>query len=209
MALTLDADKRAQLGQELMALDGVLHAAIDPRSGTDVWVVRDPGYERGPIELAVRNRLATLGHDPSGLSVRVTLPSATGPRRRVMFESVERVETGRTVTIRVTLEWGGTRSTGEASGERGPAIELKTTARAAVAALEELSGQSLDVRIIGVKPIHAFDSDLMVASLSRSTGIEQRLVGAVVVSEDPLAAAAVAVLSALNRTLGNFLHTSD
>lgn len=209
MALALDADQRAQLGEELMALNGVLFAAIDPRSGTVVWVVRDPGYDHGPVELAVRNRLAKLGHDPSGLSVRVTLPSATGSRRRVMFEKVERVETAGTVSIRVTLEWEGTRSTGKVSGERGPAIELKTTARAAIRALESLTGQSLDVRIIGMKAIHAFDSDLLVASLYQSAGREKRLVGAVVVKGDPLDAAAVAVLSALNRTLGNFLHTAD
>lgn len=209
MALTLDADARDELELELTAIDGVLHAAIDAGSGTEVWVVRDPSHDQGPVELAVRNRLATLGYDPSGLSVRVALPTSSGPRRRVMFESVERVETAGRVTITVTLEWDDIRYTGEATGERGPAIELKTTARAAIAALEELSGQSLDLRIIGVKAIHAFDSDLMVASLYRSAGSEQRLVGAVVVSDDPLSAAAVAVLSALNRTLGNFLHTSD
>ena len=209
MAVVHDAGRRGELEKELMALDGVLSAAIDPRTGTDLWVVRDPSHDQGPIELAVRNRLATLGHDPSGLNVRVALPTSSGPRRRVMFESVERVETGGRVSITVTLEWDDIHYSGEATGERGPAIELKTTARAAIAALEELSGQSLDLRIIGVKPIHAFDSELMVASLYRSAGTEQRLVGAVVASDDPLAAAAVAVLSALNRTLGNFLHASD
>ena len=209
MAPRLDADAREKLEQELMALEGVLHAAMDVRSNGAVWVVRDPDYEQGPIQIAVRNRLANLGHDPRGMDVRVTLPTTPGPRRRVRFEKVERVEEGGRVTITVSLEWGGEVFTGQARGERGPVIELKTTARAAVEALEELSGQSLDVRIIGVKAVHAFDSDLMVASLYRSAGVQQRLVGTVLVTDDPLAAAAVAVLSALNRTLGNFLHTSD
>ena len=209
MAARLDADARDNLEQELMALEGVLHAALDPRSDRAVWVVRDPDHEKGPIEIAVRNRLANLGHDPRGMDVRVTLPTSPGPRRRVRFEEVERVEAEGRVTITVSLEWGGEVYTGRASGERGPVIELKTTARAAVEALENLSGQSLDLRIIGVKAVHAFDSDLMVASLYRSAGVQQRLVGAVLVTDDPLAAAAVAVLAALNRTLGNFLHTSD
>ena len=209
MMARLDTDARETLEKQLMALDGVLHAAIDPRSGTDVWVVRDPAYQESPVELAIRNRLAQLGHDPAGLGVRVTLPTISGPRRRVRFEGVERTEEAGRVSIRVSLEWGGEVHTGEASGDRGPALELKTTARAAVLALEALSGQSLDVRIIGVKPIHAFDSDLMVASLYRTGGSEQRLVGAVVVNDEPLAAAALAVLSAMNRPLGNYLHTSD
>lgn len=209
MTARLDTYARETLEKELMALDGVLHAAIDPRSGTDVWVVRDPGYEESPVEIAVRNRLAQLGHDPAGLGVRVTLPTVSGPRRRVRFEGVERTEQAGRVSITVSLEWGGEVHTGEASGERGLALELKTTARAAVRALESLSGESLGLRIIGVKAIHAFDSDLMVASLYRTAGAEQRLVGAVVVKDEPLAAAALAVLSAMNRPLGNYLHTSD
>lgn len=204
-----NADVRENLEKELMSLEGVLHAGIDPRSGSDVWVVRDPNHEKGPIELAVRNHLAYLGHDPGTFEVRVTLPAAAGPRRRVRFEGVERVEDAGRVSIIVSLEWEGETYTGEATGERGPAIELRTTAAAAIEALERLSGESLHLRIIGVKAIHAFDSDLMVASLFRSAGTQQRLVGAVVVREDPLAAVAVAVMSALNRTLGNFLHTSD
>lgn len=209
MTARLDAGTRENLEAELMRLDGVLHAALDARSGESVWVVRDPAYMEGPLELAVRNRLAAHGHDPARLAVRITLPSSREPRRRVRFEGVERAEQTGRVTITVTLEWDDVIHTGEATGERGPAIELKTTARAAIRALESLTGETLDVRIIGVKTIHAFDSDLMVASLHHVAGSQHRLVGAVIVSDDPLAAAAVAVLSALNRTLGNFLHTSD
>lgn len=209
MAASLDADARATLEAELMELDGVLYAAVDSRSDTDVWVVRDASYAQGPIELAVRNRLAALGHDPVGLDVRITVPAGAGPRRRVRFVGVEREEAAGSVSITVSLEWDDSVYAGTASGERGPAIELKTTAQAAVRAIEELSGESLDLRIIGIKPIHAFDSDLMVASLYRAVGSEQRLVGSVVVTDEPLAAAAVAVLSAMNRTLGNFLHTTD
>lgn len=204
-----DSEAREKLERELMALQGVLHAAIDIRSGSDVWVVRDPAYDSSPVDLAVRNRLAQLGHDPSGLFVRVTLPSISGPRRRVRFVGVERDEETERVAITVSLEWGGTVYTGDASGERGTSIELKTTALATIRALETLTGESLEIRIIGVKRIRAFDSDLMVASLYRSAGVQQRLVGAVVASDDPLNAAGLAVLSALNRPLGNYLHTRD
>lgn len=205
-----DAEAREKLEKQLMELDGVLHAAIDARSATEVWVVRDTGYDRAPVELAVRNRLADLGQDTAGVRVRVTVPTVPGPRRRVRFEHAERTEeAGGRVTIGVTLEWGGEEYTGSASGERGRAIELKTTARAAIEAMEKLTGQSLSLRIIGVKAVHAFDADLVVASVNRSEGADQHLVGAVLVRDDPLAAAAVAVLNAMNRTLGNFLHATD
>lgn len=209
MVPRFDPEARERLERELMTLDGVLHAAIDVRSGSDVWVVRDPRYDSSPVDVAVRNRLAQLGHDPSGLFVRVTLPSIAGPRRRVRFEGVTREEETERVAITVALEWAGTVYTGEAEGEQGTSIELKTAARATIRALETLVGESLDLRLIGLKQIRAFDSDLMVASLYRSAGMEQRLVGAVVVSEDSLNAAALAVLSALNRSLGNYLHTRD
>lgn len=208
MAAALDADRRDELEAILAELEGVLHAAIDPRGGT-AWIVRDPGYDEAPVELAVRNQLAGLGGDAAALQVRLTLPGTGGPRKRVRFHRVERVDEAGRVTITVSLEWGGGLHTGSVAGERGPALELKTTAQAAIEALESLAGESLDLRIIGVKPIHAFDTDLMVASLYRTAGTPQRLVGAVVVSEDPLAAAAVAVLSAVNRTMGNFLQTPD
>lgn len=208
MAADLKADVRSKLEKQLLKLDGVLHASLDA-DGATLWLVRDPAYDQAPLEIVVRNRLTALGHDSADLDLRLSLPVAGGPRRRVRFDSVERVEERGRVTINLGLEWQDVVHTGTATGEGGAAIELKTTARAAVDALERLTGQDLDLRIIGVKPIHAFDSDLMVASLIRAGAGQQRLVGAVVVSGDPLEAAALAVLSALNRTLGNTLHTPD
>lgn len=208
MAATIDPETRTTLETRLAELDGVMHASVDSRNG-DLWVVRDPAYELGPIELAVRSRIASLGQDPAAINVRITLPAAAGPRRRVRFVGVEREDAHGRVGITVQLEWNDQVVAGTSIGDRGTALELRTTAQAAVDALEKLSQQPLDVRIIGIKPIHAFDSDLMVASLIRSDGIAQRLVGAVVVGGELLDAAALAVLSALNRTMGNFLHTAD
>lgn len=208
MALSLDADARRDLEERIMQLDGVLHAAVDSRSDA-LWVVREPSSEHGPVEIAVRNRLAYLGHDPAALAVNITLPALAGPRRRVRFVQAERTEVYGNVSVTVHLEWNDVVHAGSATGEKGLALELKTTAQAAINALEALSGQDLRLRIIGVKVIHAFDSDLVVASLLRVNGVHQRLVGAVVVNDSPIDAAALAVLSALNRLLGNFLHTSD
>lgn len=208
MAPIFDAEARSSVERRLLDLDGVLHVSIEPSSDV-IWVVRDPNYEHGPLELAVRNRIAAIGHDSGELEVNITLPAISGPRRRVRFVQVDRSEEHGQLAVTVHLEWNDIVYTGSARGERGPAIELKTTAHAAVQALEQLSKQQLDVRIIGVKRIHAFDSDLVVASLIRVNGATQRLVGAVVVTDNALNAAAMAVLSALNRVLGNFLDTPD
>lgn len=208
MTPPLDADTRISIEDRLIELDGVLHAAIDPRSG-DVWVVRDLQHEPAPIELAIRNRFASLGHDLGNASIRVTLPTAVEPRRRVRFIEAVRAETHVGVTVTVSIEWNGVVHSGVVSGEKGPAVELKTTALAALQALQKLTDEDLAIRVIGIKQVHAFDSDLMVASMIRVDGVQQRLVGAVIVADDPVSSAALAVLSGLNRTLGNFLHTSD
>lgn len=208
MTAALDDNARSKLQAELSDIDGVLHVGFDAESPS-VLIVRDPTHHQGPVELAIRNRLAGLDYVPANLHIRVTVPVAGGPRRRVRFESVERSEAHGRVTVTVRLEWDGHVHSGSATGDEGAAIELKTTAHATVDALQRLTGQDLALRIIGVKPIRAFDSDLVVASLIRAGAAHQHLVGAVVVSAGPLEGAALAVLSALNRVLGNTLHTSD
>lgn len=208
MAAPLDDKARSKLQAELSHIDGVLHVGFDSESPT-LYIVRDPGHHQGPVELSVRNHLARLDGVPDDLELVLTLPVASGPRRRVRFESVERSEHHGRVTVTVHLEWEGVVHSGSATGDEGAAIELKTTAQATVIALEKLTGQDLGVRIIGAKPIRAFDSDLVVASLIRAGAAHQHLVGAVVVSTGPLEGAALAVLSALNRILGNTLHTPD
>jgi hypothetical protein len=145
--------------------------------------------------------------NPLDATARSNLPG--GDRRRVRFVCTERSDGPGGVTITVRLEWNDVLHEGTATGERGAVVELKTTAQAALLALEALCGYSIGVRIVGIKQIHAFDSQLIVASLLRSDGPPQRLVGAVIVSRNPIDSAALAVLSGLNRTLGNFLHTSD
>jgi hypothetical protein len=204
----IDVDAARTVEERLRALEGILHASVDPHTG-DIWVVHDPNHEPGPVDLAVRNALASSNYELHNARVRVALPTAAGPRRRVRFVDASREENEHGATITVRLEWKDVVHVGSATGERGSVVELKTAAAAALDCLEKLSGQSLGLRIIGVKTVQAFDSTLMVASIMRTEGSPQRLVGAVIASGDPRRSAALAVLSGLNRTLGNFLHTPD
>ncbi|HKJ93044.1 MAG TPA: hypothetical protein VJ957_07740, partial [Longimicrobiales bacterium] len=174
------------------------------------WIIRDPESEPVPLEVAVRTRLEALGYAAQDIATHLAVPVTEEPRRRVRFVEAERKEDERgRVTVRVGLEWAGRTHSGSATGERGEVIELKTTGMAAVEALESVVGEALGVRIIGVKRMHAFDTELMVVSLLRNVDGPRRLVGAVVFDGDPYRAVAVAVLNALNRTLGNFLRTGD
>lgn len=204
----LQPETRAAIEDEIRHIDGIIHASFDRDSG-DLWVIRDPAAQHEPIEVAVRSRIAGLGHDPATIDVRITLPTPPGPRRRVRFVDATRSQNNERVTVEVRLEWQDEVHTGSAEGEKGDTIELRTAAQAAVDAVQKVTGTDLSIRLIGVKVLHAFDSDLMVASLLLRQGGIRRLVGAVLVGDNLLSAASLAVLSALNRTLGNFLHTPD
>jgi len=123
----------------------------------------------------------------------------------VKFANLERIVEHGVVTVRVTLEWDGVLHHGEAANEGGDLIELRTAAAAALNAIEKLLGEELHIKLVGVKQVKAFDAELMVVALYRTGDAPQRLVGSVSASGDPRRAAAVAVLNALNRVLGNYL----
>jgi hypothetical protein len=126
-------------------------------------------------------------------------------RERVRFDSIERTEErDNQIGVTVALEWAGQTFRGAARGERGDTIEIRTAAAATVDALEKAVGAPLGIRLIGVKQVRAFDAELIVVSLNREEQ-RQKLVGIVVIGEDPRRAAALAVLNALNRSLGNRL----
>lgn len=208
MAQRVDADLRDAIVGAVRAIDGVRRVGLDGHAG-ELWVACEPDYDRGPLQVAVHKALADLGSEAEALDVQYTDGPALEPRRRVRFIGLERTEEGREIRIDVDLEWGDVVYRGTAHCEMSPAIELNTTAAAVLDALERMTDVELGLRVVGVKSFRAFDSEFMVASLSSSNGAPKHLVGSVVVGGDLFQAAALATLSALNRTLGNFLHTND
>jgi hypothetical protein len=208
MSQSFDAELRDAVLRAVQVLDGVQHAGLDAEAG-EIWIACDPDHDRGPVQVAVRKALAQLGPDAAELEVNLVGGPIDEVRRRVRFMGIERVDEPRLTRIDVDLEWGSVVYRGTATCVKSRPIELNSTASAVVDALEELTDVQLGLRVVGVKAFRAFDSELMVASLSGNDGTRQHLVGAVVVRDDQFKAAALATLSALNRTLGNFLHTSD
>ena len=190
----------------LEALTGIERVLLDEeRDG--LWVVALPDSDRAGLEERVRAAVGEQGLD-SALPVEMATHWPHPERHRVRFVGVERLARaeGR-VRMRVSLEWGGALHQGEAEGEGGITLEMRTTAAAAVQAVQELAPEDLRLRLIGVKQIRAFDQEITVVSLFRDTGPPQRLVGAVLTSDEPLRSPALAVLNALNRVLGNYLST--
>ena len=77
----------------------------------------------------------------------------------------------------------------------------------ALRALEEFAEGGLSFELIGVKHIRAFDSNLVIVSIGVRGSAGTRLVGCYLADEEMPRGAALAVLNATNRLLGNYLAT--
>lgn len=98
---------------------------------------------------------------------------------------------------------GGTYE-GAADGMATQAGELRCAAEATARALQGIAGDRMQFQLLGVKAVKAFDSSVIIVSLSsREDGPATRLVGSCLVDDDLPKGAARAVLSATNRLLGN------
>ena len=134
-------------------------------------------------------------------------------RSRLRFDSLSHVRTpdgsGR---VSVRLEWGGQMYEGTVSCLETQQGILKAASQAALAATlasRSANGQghgnpTIDLEVVGVKAVRAFDGWVVVARINGSQGEERyRLLGAAPCEgEDDLPSAAVkAVLNASNRVL--------
>ena len=129
-------------------------------------------------------------------------------RERLRFTgfSIERSPSGR-VTCQVVLEWAaGETVTGRAEGQASPAGDSRLGAEAAIRALEAFTERSITFELVGVKVVRAFDANVVITSLIQK-GDEgpDRLLGCYLADGDMVRGAALAVLNATNRILGNFI----
>lgn len=184
-------------------------AVLDEEQGS-VWIITPPDLNDAEIRTRVHAILAEFGIAPSDVTVEFATIASPGLRLRVRFAGAERIES-RDGHVRITahLDWKGERFTGTADGDSGALIELRTAGQATLKAVEALTKNEIKLRLIGVKQLRAFDTELVVASLVRTEGEMQRFVGSVLATSEPPRAACLAVLNALNRTLGNFLRTDS
>ncbi len=138
---------------------------------------------------------------------RVTATSVVRQERlRFSNFSFERTRAGR-VTCQVILEFGaGELITGEVSGQASPAGDTRLGAEAALRALETFTEGTLTFELIGVKVVRAFDGNIVITSLiQRGDDGPDRLLGCYLAEGDLVRGAALSVLNATNRVLGNYI----
>jgi hypothetical protein len=128
----------------------------------------------------------------------------THPRLRFAEFRLERLPSGRCSALVVLTGPGGARYEGGAEGLSSQAGVLRCAAQACAGALTQSVQGTMSFECLGVKAIRAFDATVVIVSLAtRGEGVPMRVVGSVLTEEDPTRAAALAVLNATNRLLGN------
>lgn len=100
----------------------------------------------------------------------------------------------------------GERYEGASDGLGSRAGELRCAAEAATRALGAMLAERVRFDLLGVKAVRAFDATVVIVSLSCHNGIPAtRLVGSCITDGEVNRCAALAVLNATNRFLGNIL----
>lgn len=111
---------------------------------------------------------------------------------------------------RVVLEWmPGQQFVGVSEGIASPTGSLRCAAEAAVRAIQQSVNVPVTFELLGVKALRAFDSTVIIVSLSTHLETEsRRIVGSFLTEDGRERGAALAVLNATNRLLGNlFVRT--
>ena len=133
-------------------------------------------------------------------------PNPSSDRLRFAEFTLDRLPNGR-CRARVGLTWKESEQfTGESEGLASQAGELRTAAEACVRALTEAVQGDMGFELLGVKAVRAFDATVVIVSLAvQGDGSGHRVVGSYLTENDTARGAALAVLNALNRILGNRL----
>lgn len=127
-------------------------------------------------------------------------------RLRFAEFTLDRLPNGR-CRARVGLTWRDSEQfTGEGEGLGSQAGELRCSAHACAIALGQAVEGGLKFELLGVKAVRAFDATVVIVSLAvHGEGSGQRVVGSYLTETDTARGAALAVLNATNRILGNRL----
>jgi hypothetical protein len=201
----LDSEARERLRADLEALDCVRRAVVDA-DPLRVYIVCDRA--ESPTDMLVSSVLARAGVSAGDAEVHLAYLAPPEQRQRVRFVSA-RMTTPRSgrAAAEVELEWGAQSHSERAEGEASPPLELRLAATATLRALEGILRDRVRFSLLGIKSFRVFDTDVVVVLMRTDQGAP--LVGAALASGDPHRAAALAVLNATNRVLGNYLSHSN
>ena len=110
-------------------------------------------------------------------------------------------------TAQIDLEYDGRKVSGKCEGQSSPVGDLRLGAEAALNAIEVFTQGALGLELLGVKVVRAFDANVVIVSCAQRSARSTRLVGCYLADRDAVRGAALAVLNATNRVLGNYLTT--
>jgi hypothetical protein len=133
-------------------------------------------------------------------------PNPLSERLRFAEFVIDRLPNGR-CRARVGLTWKDSEQfAGANEGLGSQAGELRCSAQACVDALTQAVQGEMSFELLGVKAVRAFDATVVIVSLAvQSEGRGHRVVGSYLTENDAPRGAALAVLNATNRILGNRL----
>ena len=140
------------------------------------------------------------------MGANAVIPLNAG-RERLKFAdfSFTRTPSGQ-CSAEVSLEWDNMIYSGRAIGQSSPLGDFRISAEAALRALEDFAKDAMHFELLGIKHVRAFDSNLLIVSVSLREGSQTtRLVGCYLADTDTRRGAAMAVLNATNRVLGNYI----
>ncbi|MBY0490589.1 MAG: hypothetical protein K2R93_12175 [Gemmatimonadaceae bacterium] len=130
-----------------------------------------------------------------------------GARLRLLASRLERAPAG---VSRVVVEFAHVRSddvvVGRQEGTACPGGDLRLAALATFEALTRAADGAIAFDLIGVKPVRAFDTTvMMVAAVVRQDGTATRVVGAAIADGSEIEATVRASLHAVNRLVSPLL----
>ena len=133
-------------------------------------------------------------------------PSPRGAWGRPKLIETDR---GSNAIVRVALERGAERAEGarEAVGEE--AMVLRCAAEATLDAIAGLTGGTDRFALVGAKRMLAFDSAVLLVCVRTLEDAPRKLIGCVPIQDDPVTAAARAVLHATNRIVETLPSSTD
>ena len=136
----------------------------------------------------------------------MSAPNPLSERLRFAEFVLDRLANGR-CRAKVGLTWRDSEAfTGESEGLASQAGELRCAAEACVKALCQAVQGGMGFELLGVKAVRAFDATVVIVSLAvHGEGSGHRVVGSYLTENDAARGAALAVLNATNRILGNRL----
>jgi hypothetical protein len=135
----------------------------------------------------------------------VTTPEFQRKERLRFLDFAFRREANGQCRAEVTLGFGAAeRWTGVAEGLASDAGEMRCAAEATLRAIERSAADIVSFELLGVKAVRAFDTIVLIVSVAlRESGESRRLVGSFLADQDHTRGAALAILNATNRVMGN------